>query len=81
MILPKSPRKGALLRCNMINDRVNLGVTIQLIFKFGFIGEFGLQLSGGKGGRSPPLPKRVAGSAEGGLERLGARRKPQENWL
>ena len=39
MILPKSPRKGALLRCNMMNDRVNLGVTIQLIFKFGFIGE------------------------------------------
>ena len=33
----------------------------------------GLQPSGGKGGRSPPLPKRVAGSAEGGLERLGAR--------
>ena len=36
------------------------------MFKFGFIGELGLQLNGGKGGRSPPLPKRVAGSAEGG---------------
>ena len=31
-------------------------------------------------GRSPSLSM-VAGSAEGGLERLGARRKPQENWL
>ena len=35
-----------------------------------------------RGTQSPLGKKRgVAGSPEGGLERLGARRKPQENWL
>ena len=53
-------------------------------FKLLFVGGLcaapgGLKEGGTKGDGVPQ--KRVAGSAEGGLERLGARRKPQENWL
>ena len=65
-----------ILSCGIILS-INQVVTIQLIFKFGFIGEFGLQLSGGKGGHSPPLPKRVAGGVGGGRRNTSVYKNPK----
>ena len=42
-----------------------------------FIGLLGFLCKGGLGAK-PPDPNTVAGSPEGGLERLGAHRKVQE---
>ena len=47
-------------------------------FKFGFIGLLGFLCKGGLGAK-PPASNTGAGSPEGGLERLGAHRKVQEN--
>ena len=46
--------------------------------KLQFIGLLGFLCKGGLGAK-PPDPNTVAGSPEGGLERLGAHRKVQEN--
>ena len=43
-------------------------------FKLQFIGLLGCSYARGCWGRSPQHPKGTAGSAEGGLERLGAHR-------
>ena len=47
--------------------------------KLQFIGLLGFLCKGGLGAK-PPDPNTVAGSPEGGLERLGAHRKVQGNY-